>query len=146
MNNLVTIRTFTYAHEAVIVKARLEAEGVQGYLKDEFTVSIDPFLSNAVGGVKLQVVEDDVDEALAILTKVDYTADEHPVESVDLTANDNRAGTPTCPSCGSSETAVQRRPAGWAFGISVLLLGFPIPFLSKSYHCFNCGIDFKEKK
>ena len=50
-----------------------------------------------------------------------------------------------CPSCGSEEIS-KPRLSGQAFAISVLLLGFPIPFMSKTYHCFNCGLDFKLKK
>ncbi|MFZ6052037.1 hypothetical protein [Halocola ammonii] len=50
--------------------------------------------------------------------------------------------TPTCPNCGSdnvSKPSYSRK----AFAISFLLLGFPLPFLSKERHCFECGLDFK---
>lgn len=49
-----------------------------------------------------------------------------------------------CPSCGSDEIS-KPRLSSQAFAISVLLLGFPLPFLSRTFHCFNCRIDFKKK-
>ena len=50
-----------------------------------------------------------------------------------------------CPSCDSDDVS-KPRLSGLAFVISVLLLGFPIPFYSKKSHCFNCGLDFKNNK
>jgi len=63
----VTILTFTYAHEAFISQSKLESEGVTSYLKDENTTQIYGFYSNAIGGVKLQVLESDVQKAIEIL-------------------------------------------------------------------------------
>ncbi len=64
MSHLVTIRIFTYPHEAYVIRGRLESEGIQTFLKDEMTVQVHNFYSNAVGGVKLQVLTEDVDKAL----------------------------------------------------------------------------------
>jgi DNA-directed RNA polymerase subunit RPC12/RpoP len=50
-----------------------------------------------------------------------------------------------CPSCGSEEIS-KPRLSGLAFAISYLLLAFPLPFLSRKYHCFDCGLDFKKKR
>jgi hypothetical protein len=47
-----------------------------------------------------------------------------------------------CPICGSSEVS-KPRLSPQAFAISVLLFGFPLPFMSKTVHCFDCGQDFK---
>jgi len=49
-----------------------------------------------------------------------------------------------CPSCGSVEIS-KPRLSGRAFAISLLLIGIPLPFFSKTYHCFDCGLDFKKK-
>ncbi len=49
-----------------------------------------------------------------------------------------------CPQCGSDEIS-KPRVSQRAFAISLLLLGFPLPFLSKIYHCYNCGFDFKKR-
>ena len=48
-----------------------------------------------------------------------------------------------CPNCGSDEV-IKSKLSMQAFAISVLLLGFPLPFIRKTYHCFDCGHDFKK--
>jgi len=48
-----------------------------------------------------------------------------------------------CPRCGSDDVS-KPRLTQQAFAISVLFLGFPLPFLAKKCHCFNCGLDFKK--
>jgi hypothetical protein len=63
MNEFVTIRTFTYPHDAFIIKTRLEDEGIECFLKDELTIQADNFLINALGGVKLQVRQSDYAKA-----------------------------------------------------------------------------------
>jgi DNA-directed RNA polymerase subunit RPC12/RpoP len=50
-----------------------------------------------------------------------------------------------CPLCGSDEV-VQSKKAGWLFLLFSLLFVFPVPFFSKTYHCFDCGHEFKHKK
>jgi predicted RNA-binding Zn-ribbon protein involved in translation (DUF1610 family) len=49
-----------------------------------------------------------------------------------------------CPSCGSEDIS---RPVSSlrTIAITILLLGFPLPFIGKKYHCFNCGFDFNRK-
>jgi DNA-directed RNA polymerase subunit RPC12/RpoP len=48
-----------------------------------------------------------------------------------------------CPSCGSDDVSKPRLSRA-AFAISVLFLGFPLPFMGKKYHCFDCGLDFEK--
>lgn len=72
MSSLTTIHTFTYPAELVVLRIRLEAEGIECHVVDELTVQVYPFSSNAIGGIKLQVREDDVPRALAILKENGY--------------------------------------------------------------------------
>ncbi|MDX5437376.1 MAG: DUF2007 domain-containing protein, partial [Pontibacter sp.] len=67
---LVTIATFNEPTEAHILKGRLEAEGILCFLGDEHIVGAQPFYSVAVGGVKLRVTEQDVEEAKTILSRI----------------------------------------------------------------------------
>lgn len=76
MNDWVTIITFTYPPQAVVLKGRLESEGIECYLKDELTAQVNPFYSNAVGGVKLQVRQEDMDSAITILKELGYPVDD----------------------------------------------------------------------
>ena len=50
---LVTVRTFNNYISANILLAKLRNGGIECYLKDEYTVTMDPFLTNAVGGIKV---------------------------------------------------------------------------------------------
>lgn len=50
-----------------------------------------------------------------------------------------------CPHCGT-EDVYKNKYSARALAISVLLLGFPIPFLKKTYYCFECRLDFKKPK
>ena len=54
-----TLATFEYTSDAQILKGKLESEGIYVYLKDEHTLDSDPLISHAIGGVKLQVKEED---------------------------------------------------------------------------------------
>ena len=56
---LVTLRSFDNYFTANITLTKLHADGIECYLKDENTVTIDPMLSNAIGGIKLVVKNED---------------------------------------------------------------------------------------
>ncbi|GEM_PF-199752 len=56
----VTVRIFELPSDLLIARGVLEANGIECQTKDELTVQVDNFLSNAIGGVKLQVKEEDV--------------------------------------------------------------------------------------
>ncbi|PXY03074.1 hypothetical protein DF185_03005 [Marinifilum breve] len=72
MEKLKTIVSFDLPHEAHFAKTKLESEGIKVYLKDELTVQVDNFISNAIGGVKLQVFESDLKRASEILMKAGF--------------------------------------------------------------------------
>lgn len=69
--DLVVIRTFDNYFSANIMLTKLRDSGVQCYLKDEYTVTIDPLLSNAIGGIKLVVRKDDISYALQVINGFD---------------------------------------------------------------------------
>ena len=66
-DNLVTVVTFVYPHELGIPRSLLESEGIECFVRDEFIVNINPFYSNALGGIKLQVKESNAQRAMEIL-------------------------------------------------------------------------------
>jgi len=147
--NLKTILTVTFAHEAIAAKGRLEAEGIFCFLKDELTVQILPFHSNAVGGIKLQVREDDFDRAMEILKESDYANEEEPpsLEEKEQRYNEKfftEKGEKTCPFCGSDEV-FRVKKLGWIFVLVSLLVTEPSPFFQKRYYCFDCKQKFKLK-
>lgn len=69
---LITIAVFALAFQANLVKGRLEADGIPCYIQDEHSVQTTPMLTNAIGGVKLQVKDEDVPMAVALLRYTGY--------------------------------------------------------------------------
>lgn len=65
--HLVTLRSCSLPAEAVAIRLRLESSGIPVFLADEFTVTMDWLLSNAIGGIKVQVAQADVPRACEIL-------------------------------------------------------------------------------
>lgn len=59
--------TFTFPTELAVVKSKLESEGIECRVLDEYTVQAHNFLSQAIGGVRLQVSESDLEKARLIL-------------------------------------------------------------------------------
>jgi len=49
----------------------LEEQGINCHLKDEHTITIDPLLSPAIGGIKLMVAEPQADRARQVLKEAE---------------------------------------------------------------------------
>jgi GNAT superfamily N-acetyltransferase len=62
-----TIRTYNNLFEAQSAKALLESEGIEVFLKNENTVAVQPFYNVMVGGIDLQVDENDVSRTLELI-------------------------------------------------------------------------------
>jgi len=150
----ITVLTVTFPQEVAIIRGRLEAEGITCFVKDELTVQVNPFYSNAIGGVKLQVLERDLNQAVEILKDTGYIKGENLLTSEELSLinehsnnqdeTEKRVGR-ICPICGSEEI-VKTKKAGWFFLLTSLLILFPTPFLQREYYCFNCKQEFKLKR
>lgn len=65
--DLVTLHTFQYRHQALIAKGHLEQEGVLTFLADE-NVGLHAM---AVGGSRLQVAQKDFDRASSLIKELD---------------------------------------------------------------------------
>lgn len=125
------IPIFSYDNyvSAHIAMGRLEEDGIKCWLKDEHTVTIDPILTNALGGIKLMVAATQAERASGILREL---------------AGKNKALHP-CPKCGSLNIELITTPRKASNWISVLLGFFFISYampIDKAYHCFNCGHEY----
>ena len=83
----VVLQSFSNYVDAHILMGRMEEEGIRCWLKDEHTVTIDPILTNALGGIKLMVRREQYERAAALLNE--YLAEKRK----------NSA----CPVCGSND-------------------------------------------
>lgn len=63
----VTLGRYSLPFDAHLDRSRLESEGIDAFVADEHTVNMQWMLSNAIGGVRLQVQEDDLYRARRIL-------------------------------------------------------------------------------
>ena len=119
-----TIGSFEYVADVQVLKARLEAEGIPVFLRDEHILATDPLISSAIGGVKLQVYTSDKEQALAIY------------DSIRNYARDSRGELVVCPNCKA------RRSEVYYSGDTLLFRLFP--FLEpRKYQCLNCQMITK---
>lgn len=143
MEKLVKVISFMYSHDALLAKTFLEASGITVVMKDELTVQVHPFLSNAIGGVKLFVEKGKEEEALLLLKSGGYIDEQQPEkkEEIEIFPAENEK---ICPFC-KSINIVKKSTPGYTFVISMLTLGFPLPFLRKVYYCYDCMKEWKVK-
>jgi len=141
-HDLVTVATFSHPAEAYMQKAKLDSEGIQAFVVDDCVVAVNWLYSLAVGGVKLQVAEPDVEKALETLSVGrNITETTHEVESV--------GNQPQCPKCGSLHARHETFDSRAAF-ISHLAtmpllgsLGIPLPIFKPEWVCSKCGYRWK---
>lgn len=144
MENWIKIASFTYPHEAHLAKSLLEASEIEVIIKDELTVQVHNFLSNAIGGVKLFIREEDKEEALLLLQKTEpleeYSSDKK--EEIKTFSDEYKD---VCPYCEGNNVEKKNIP-GYIFVLSILLLGFPFPFLKRTHFCYDCSKEWRIKK
>lgn len=133
MNTFKTIAVFSYPAEAVVVKGKIESEGITVFLKDEFTVATDPFATNAIGGVKMQVYKEDYIKAMGILASSNPDLVKYRAEYV------------VCPQCGkrnARETIDVSSARNFKEMLTAVFYSlFPIK-QKKNFQCKSCNYKF----
>lgn len=76
MKDYTLVARFGFPSEIVAIKGRLEAEGIDVLIKDELTVQVHNFYSNAIGGIRMLVKNSDLERAKIILTENGYKVEE----------------------------------------------------------------------
>ncbi|MFC4263131.1 hypothetical protein ACFOWM_09590 [Ferruginibacter yonginensis] len=121
------LRSFDNYFSANIIVSRLREDGIDAFLKDEFTVTIDPLISNAIGGIKLVVPLYDAEKAVHLLQRYD----------------DEYLQTIPCPECSqkklmSFETIVTNN---WLINILSKLFSTKTIQTATIYKCEGCGFS-----
>jgi predicted RNA-binding Zn-ribbon protein involved in translation (DUF1610 family) len=125
--NLVVLKTFDNYFSANILLTKLQDCGIECYLKDEYTVTIDPILTNAIGGIKLVVKDSDEVEARKML----------------MLFEDEYAKSAVCPTCGKSEFTLlpKQTPQNILSAIGTWILSSFAIAPDYVYTCGNCGYE-----
>jgi hypothetical protein len=127
----VQLRSFDNYIEANIVLSMLMAANINCHLKDENLVTIDPFLSPAIGGMKLMVHHAHAERAWGLLDE----AEQQYLKTI------------ACPICRAHElkaiSIAKEHKCRLGALISMLLNGQAVE-VKRVYQCKKCGYDFKE--
>lgn len=67
MTEFITIATFNFTHEVMVLRTILDREGIPYLFQNENLVSIDPLASLAYGGIQLKVHPNDRETVQTIL-------------------------------------------------------------------------------
>ena len=100
----ITIASFNMPYQAHLAKARLEAADIPVTIRDEHLISINQLYSPALGGVKVQVLGENLKEAREILDSVP-DVELQDEEALSATMPEEHGPRPPesieCPHCGS---------------------------------------------
>ncbi|WEK36905.1 MAG: DUF2007 domain-containing protein [Candidatus Pseudobacter hemicellulosilyticus] len=122
------VRTYDNYISANLMLQRLEEENIRAYLQDEHTVTSYPVLSNAIGGIKLMVFEEQVGRALELIAGFEQTYRQAVA----------------CPRCGSLNVhfvTQSTNPVNWLSAITSWLFGNYAVAFKQVYRCFDCGYE-----
>ncbi len=137
-DKIIVHSTYYNPIEANIIKARLEDSDIPCFLADEHVATINPLYNQAIGGVKLNVFEKDVERINALLAEV------YP--DVEVDSVDTPVANICCENCGSDNVslgqATKNRFSWWVTLLSILLIVYPFK-ANQCYHCYSCGHEFK---
>ena len=131
--DFILLNSYNNYIEAHIARGVLEEEGIRCWIKDEYTVTIDPILTNAIGGIKIMVANPDAQRAWEILNQLKK---EQKMAVV-------------CPQCGSNNTelvSTPRKAINWLSAFSTFFLGDFAMTIEKVNHCFDCKYEFPESE
>ncbi len=147
MENWKTVITFTQPHEAHFAKGLLESKGIETIMRDELTAQVNNFYSNAIGGVKLDVIECDLSNATTILREGGYIKEvvEMKRKHIEIIELDNNTDKSICPFC-ESDNIYKKKRVNPLMILIYLLLGACFPVFKRNYICYDCNKEWKYQK
>ena len=135
LRELVTIRQFRDLPEALLAKGSLESAGIECFLADENLVRLDWFISNFIGGIKLNVRVADVENARKILDEP--ILEGLYVQGVGLYEQ------PRCPKCRSLDVNFQELDRPIAYMSAFLRV--PLPVQRPAWRCHGCDAEWEDE-
>jgi hypothetical protein len=134
VRELVTIRQFRDLPEALLAKGSLESAGIECFLADENLVRLDWFISNFIGGIKLNVRAADAENAQRLLNEP--ILEGLYVQGVGLYEQ------PRCPKCQSLDVNFQELDRPIAYMSAFLRV--PMPIQRPAWHCQSCDAEWED--
>src|SRR5580704_10190083 len=134
MRELVTIQQFRDLPEALLAKGSLESAGIECFLADDNLVRLDWFISNFIGGIKLNVRATDVENARKILAEP--ILEGLYVQGIGLYEQ------PRCPNCQSLDVNFQELDRPIAYMSAFLRV--PLPVQRPAWRCHTCNAEWED--
>ena len=131
---LVTIQQFRDLPEALLAKGSLESAGIECFLADDNLVRLDWFISNFIGGIKLNVRAADAANARQIL-------DEPILEGL-YVQGIGLYEQPRCPNCQSLDINFQELDRPIAYMSAFLRV--PLPVQRPAWRCHACDAEWAD--
>jgi hypothetical protein len=145
-NDLVTIARFYYLYEAELLAAKLEAEGIEAFIPDAMTISMDPFLANTIGGIRVQIRQADAQQARTVLAVVQQNNTPQPTKPEFVTHNGKkmRLNKGVCMECDAAGIYITVQPLWRSILSGVVALGVDLPFSPpRICWCSECNAEWK---
>jgi hypothetical protein len=134
MQELVTVRQFRDLPEALLAKGSLESAGIECFLADDNLVRLDWFISNFIGGIKLNVRAADAENAQQLLDEP--ILEGLYVQGVGLYEQ------PRCPQCQSLDVNFQELDHPIAYMSAFLRV--PMPVQRPAWRCHACNAEWAD--
>ena len=130
----IVLRRYRDMPDAFLLGSVLDSAGIEYYLADENTIRMDWFWSNLLGGVKLWVRQQDLENAKELI-------DQKSPESFDVEGI-GAFSQPHCPQCQSIDISFRELNKRVAF-VSAYF-GLPIPLKRRGWKCHACGLSWQD--
>ena len=133
--SLCVVRRFASFSEALIAKTCLDGSGIECELADQNVLGANPFLSNALGGVRLFVNEADLEQATKLLDEP--IPAEFDIQGIGTYVQ------PRCPQCFSMDITFGELNSAAKLSLP---LGLPLALLRGDWLCHNCGCRWQDSE
>jgi hypothetical protein len=149
MDDWKTIITFTSPQEAYMAKGYLESQGIGSFIMDDMTAQVNFLYSNAIGGVKVLVSDEDYEQGIEILKKGGYInmniAETN--SQLNIVSADKKTDKKICPFC-QSDNIGKKKGLNILSPLIYLILGLFVPIYKLTYCCYDCEKEwrFREAK
>lgn len=121
------IAQYSFPYEAHIAKARLESVGISAHIENEHTINMYWLYSNALGGVRVLVPDEQVDTARYLISQ-DFSQDLD--DELNLTSV-------RCPKCNSTQIEPFTQGKKAAF-IAFFVINVPLFIYKHGMRCKAC--------